>query len=61
MHSQEIELQRLGKKDIIMVNGGSNGLDNNTEKRSSILSHMFQFAQKYMNTDIIMLLDMILQ
>ena len=55
MHSQEAELQCLGKKDIIVVNGGSNDLDNNTEKRSSALSYMFQFAQKYMNTNIIML------
>jgi hypothetical protein len=47
MHSQETELQCLGKKDIIMVNGGSNDLDNNIEKRSSILSQMLQFAQKY--------------
>jgi len=55
MHCQETELHCLGKKDIIMVNEGSNDLDNNTEKRSSALSHMLQFAQKYTNTNIIML------
>ena len=33
MHSQEAELQCLGKKDIIVVNGESNDLDNNAEKK----------------------------
>ena len=33
MHSQETELQCLGKKDIIVVNGESNDLDNNAEKK----------------------------
>jgi len=36
-----------------VVNGGSNDLDNNTEKRKSALVHMLQFAQKYTNTNII--------
>jgi len=64
VHSQETEFKRLGKKDITVVNGGSNDLDNNTEKRKSAVVHMLQFAQKYTNTNIIManiLLDMILQ
>ena len=63
VHSQETEFKHLGK-DIIVVNGGSNDLDNNTEKRKSALVHMLQFTQKYTNTNIIMeniLLDMILQ
>jgi hypothetical protein len=54
VHSQEMELKCLGKKDIIMVNGGSNDLNNNTEKRKSALIHMLRFAQKYINTNIIM-------
>jgi hypothetical protein len=37
-----------------MVNGGINDLDNNSEKRKSALVHMLQFAQKYVNTNIIM-------
>jgi lysophospholipase L1-like esterase len=53
MHSQEIALKCLGKKDIIVVTGGSNDLDNNTEKRNSALVHMLQFVQKYTNTNII--------
>jgi len=54
MHYQEIELKCLGKQDITVVNEGSNDLDNNTEKRKSALVHMLQFAQKYTNTNIIM-------
>jgi hypothetical protein len=53
VHSQETEFKCLGK-DIIVVNGGTNDVDNNTEKRKSDLVHMLQFAQKYMNTNIIM-------
>jgi hypothetical protein len=45
----------IGKKDIIVVNGRTNDLDNNNEKRKSVLVHMLQFAQKYVNTNIIML------
>ena len=30
LHSQEMEFKHLGKKDITVVNGGSNDLDNNT-------------------------------
>ena len=37
-----------------MVDGESNNIDNNTEKRNSVLVHMLQFAQKYTNTNIIM-------
>ena len=54
VHSQEMEFKRLGKKDIIVVNGGTNDLDNNSEKRKRALVHMLQFFQKYVNTNIIM-------
>jgi len=54
VHSQDTEFKCLGKKDIVVVNGGTNDLDNNTEKRKSALVHMLQFAQKYMHTNIIM-------
>ena len=49
-----MEFKLLGKKDIIVINGGTNDLDNNSEKRKSALVHMLQFAQKYVNTNIIM-------
>jgi len=39
LHSQESELKCLGKKDIIVVNGGSNDLDNNTEKKQCFISY----------------------
>jgi hypothetical protein len=37
-----------------VINGGTNDLDNNSEKRKSALVHTLQFAQKYVNTYIIM-------
>jgi len=54
VHSQELEFKCLGKKDISVINGGTNDLDNNSEKRKSAVVHMLQFAQKYVNTNIIM-------
>jgi len=53
VYSQETEFKCLGKKDVIVVNGGTNDLDNNTEKTKTALVHMLQFAQKYTNTNII--------
>jgi hypothetical protein len=53
VHSQEMEFQRLGKNDKIAVNGGSNDLDINGEKRESAMVHLHQFAQKFVNTNII--------
>jgi hypothetical protein len=55
VHSQEMEFKCLVKKDISVINGGTNDLDNNSEKRKSALVHMLQFAEKYVNTNIIML------
>jgi len=49
-----MEFKLLGKKDIIVINGGTNDLDNKSEKRKSALVHMLQFAQKYVNTNIVM-------
>jgi hypothetical protein len=54
VHSQELEIMCLGKENISVINGGTNDLDNNSEKRKSALVHMLQFAQKYVNTNIIM-------
>jgi hypothetical protein len=60
-----MEFKCLGKKGIIVINGGTNDLDNNFEKRKSVLVHMLKFAQKHTNTNVIMvnipLIDMILQ
>ena len=54
VYSQEMEFNCLEKKGKTVVNGGTNDLDNNSEKRKSALVHMLQFAQKYVNTNIIM-------
>jgi hypothetical protein len=40
----------IGKKDLIVVNGGKTNLDINNEKRKIVLVYMLQFAQKYVNT-----------
>jgi lysophospholipase L1-like esterase len=42
----------LGRKDVIVVNGGLNDIGNNNTKRNGILVMMTQFMQKY-NTNII--------
>jgi hypothetical protein len=53
VHCQEMDFKCLGKKDISVINGGTNDLDNNSEKCAFV--HMLQFVQKYVNTNIIML------
>jgi lysophospholipase L1-like esterase len=53
VHSQEMELMILGRKDVIVINGGLNGIGNNYTKRNEILVMMTQFMQKYNNTNII--------
>jgi len=52
VHSQETECMCLGRKDAIVINGGTNGSDKNSTKRSGILV-MTQFMQKYNNTNAI--------
>ena len=49
-----MEFKCLGKKGVIVVNGGTNDLEINSEKRKSALVHMLQFSQKYVNTNVIM-------
>jgi hypothetical protein len=53
VHSQEMEFMCLGRKDVIVINGGTNGIGNNSTKRNGILVMMAQFMQKYNNTNII--------
>ena len=48
--TQEMELRCLGMKDLIVVNGGSNDLANNSGKGKSALLHLLKFVQKYANT-----------
>jgi hypothetical protein len=52
VHYQEMELLSLGKKDVIVINGGSNDIGNNKANTYGILVLMTQFIQKYSNTNI---------
>jgi lysophospholipase L1-like esterase len=53
VHSQEMELTGLGRKDVIVINGGTNDIADNSTKRNGITVLMTQFMQKYNNTNII--------
>jgi hypothetical protein len=53
VHTQEMELQCLGRKDIIVINGGTNDINNVSSKRNKISVMMTQFIQKYNNTNIV--------
>ena len=50
VYSQELELKSIGKKDVIVINGGSNDIDNNSAKRIGLLNMITWFIQKYKNT-----------
>ena len=43
----------LGRKDAIVISGGTNDIGNNSTKRNETLVMMTQFMQKYNNTNII--------
>jgi len=43
----------LGRKNVIVVNGGTNDIGSNSTKRSGISIMMTLFMQKYNNTNII--------
>ena len=53
VHSQEMEFMSLGRKDVLIINGGSNDIGNSNTKRNGILVTMIQFMQKYNSTNII--------
>ena len=53
VHSQEMEFLSLGRKDVLVINGGSDDTGNNNTKRNGILVMMTPFMQKYNNTNII--------
>jgi hypothetical protein len=52
VHSQEMEFKCPGRKDVIVINGGTNDIDNISTKRNGV-SVMTQFVQKYNNSNII--------
>ena len=52
--SQEKELNCLGEKDIIVINGGANDLDKTRGNLNGILAFMINFIQKY-NMNIIII------
>jgi hypothetical protein len=53
VHSQEMEFMSLGRKDAIVINGGTNYIGNSSTKRNKILVIMTQFMQKYNNTNTV--------
>ena len=48
-----MEFECLGRKDVIVINGGTNDIDNNGTKINGVSVMMTQFMQKYNNTNII--------
>jgi hypothetical protein len=46
VHSQEMELKCLGRKDIIVINGGTNDIDNNSTERNKVSMTKTQSMQK---------------
>ena len=52
---QEKECKVLGKKDMIVISGGTNGIDINSNKGSDGLLKMTKFIQAYNNTKIVIM------
>ena len=47
------DLKCLGKKDVIVINGGANDISPKRNQTSRVLGKMTQFMQKHNNTNII--------
>jgi len=43
VHFQEMEFMSLGRKDAVVINGGTNDIGNNSTKRNETLVMMTQF------------------
>ena len=52
--SQEEVLNNLGKSDVIVINGGSNDIEEANGRVNGILNLMVHFVQKYTNTNIVL-------
>jgi hypothetical protein len=55
IETQQLEFKCLGRKDLIVINGASNDLANNPGEDKSALLCLLKFAQKYANTNVLML------
>ena len=53
VHTLDSELQCLGKKDTILIDGGTNDLDKHNGNVNGTLVKMIQFILKYNNTNIL--------
>jgi hypothetical protein len=54
VNSQEMEFKCLGKKDVIIITGGSYDIDTFSINRNRIVVMMTEFMLKYNNTNIIL-------
>jgi len=55
VETQESDFECLGKKDLIIVNGGSNDLTGNTVEVRNSMSCLLSFAQKHENANVLIL------
>jgi lysophospholipase L1-like esterase len=53
--TQDKDLKYLGKKDVIVINGGANDMDKVKCKPIATLALMISFIQKYNNSNILIL------
>ena len=53
VHCHEMEFISLGRKDGIVINGGTNDIGNNSTTRNETLVMMTQSMHKYNNTNIL--------
>jgi hypothetical protein len=51
VNSQEMEFKCLGKKDVIVINGGSYDIDKSNINRNRIVVMMTEFMLKYNNNN----------
>jgi lysophospholipase L1-like esterase len=54
--SRERDLVRLGKKDFLVIAGGTNDIDKPSSSTSKVIAPLIHFVQKHKNTNFIIVI-----
>jgi len=51
--SQKAAIECLGKQDLVVINGGSNNLENNPKRNTNVIIPLLKFVQNSTNTNVL--------
>jgi hypothetical protein len=53
VNSQIAAIECLGKQDLVVINGGSNNLENNPKRNTNVMIPLLKFVQNSTNTNVL--------